>query len=107
MLDNHLPDELTGFASTPAEEIADALFVCDTIETSLQEGLTTTQELPAIPMAELVAASTYKDEELALRMWDRAIDHLEADEQAQVESLRLSDDRGTQPELALIESLKA
>lgn len=71
-------EELANFVSTPAEEIADALEACDLRESIL----TTTQEMPAIPMAELVAASTYNDENLATAMRERAIGHYLVEEEA-------------------------
>lgn len=95
-----MADELD---STPAEVFAEALDICD-----LREGLGTTQEMPAVPMVELVAASTYKDESLTAAMWQRAVDHIEAslEVEADVEEvavLRSSDVSSTLSEVPAIE----
>lgn len=93
-----LPIETDAFISTPAEEIADALDVCD-----CRDGLSTTQEMPSMPMSELVAASTFKDEGLVKAMWQRAHDHIVLSEAEQVAILRAAELRRTLPEVPAID----
>jgi hypothetical protein len=94
-------DDLTAYASSPVEEIADALFVWGVREAGLGDQLDVTQEMPAVPMAELVAASTYKREGLVNRAWRRAVNHL-VDEGTLVARLRAGDNTRTLTEVEAI-----
>jgi hypothetical protein len=75
----------TTSTSTYADRLTD---IIDSAELRDPE-LSSTQEMPVVANDEIVAASTYTDEELAIRMWQVAIDRMQ--ERQQLAAMRASD----------------